>query len=187
MIETRDWRWARKKWISLLERKTSRSLVDWKKLIREKGFETEAALKSWLTGEGVTGYARSVLLMETFGYPVFFDSTGDRLIDAQFEKAPQAKDLYSKLLLYVSGLGKYRIEARKTYISLVAQERTFARVKVEKSGAIVVGLRLPSGFHPDGLVRSHMHSSMAFQIVLRDIKALNANARRTIKISYEAN
>jgi hypothetical protein len=78
MARTRDWRYNRQLWARLLEKQTGEGVDSWNRRIKRKSFADEQSLRSWLTMEGVTGYAQSLLVMERFGYPDFLLASGGR-------------------------------------------------------------------------------------------------------------
>lgn len=51
----------------------------------------EAGLRAWLTKEGITGYAFTLLVMEQFGYPDFLLASADDLIEDQYADRPQLR------------------------------------------------------------------------------------------------
>jgi hypothetical protein len=71
MAETRDWQGMRRMSARLLEERTGKNVETWNRRIQRVGLSDEQALRAWLTQQGVTGYAQSLLVMERFGYPDF--------------------------------------------------------------------------------------------------------------------
>jgi hypothetical protein len=47
------------------------------------------ALEVWLEKQGVTGYARSFLVMERFRYPDYLLASANDLVDAQYKDRPK--------------------------------------------------------------------------------------------------
>src|SRR5688500_20230234 len=84
-METRDWRDMRERMVTLLERGGA-GLDEWRARIAAAGdaARDEPALRAWLDGQGVRGYAQMLLVFETFGYPDFFTASADELVDAQY-------------------------------------------------------------------------------------------------------
>ena len=84
MAKTMDWREMREWEIGLLEKATGQGLEHWNARVLDSGIQTEHALRTWLTEQGVTGYPRMLLVMERFGYPDFLLATSDELVDGQY-------------------------------------------------------------------------------------------------------
>jgi hypothetical protein len=69
MTKTRDWKRNREMWVGVLEKQTGDGVTDWNRRIGKQRLRDERSLRAWLSGQGVTGYAQSLLVMERFGYP----------------------------------------------------------------------------------------------------------------------
>src|SRR5262249_57503321 len=104
MNEIRDWQQYQEMWIRVLEKQTGEGLDKWNRRIKKEGLEDERSLRAWLTEQGVTGYARSLLLMERFGYPDFLLASADELIDAQYADRPQLRPTFDPLITAAIGL-----------------------------------------------------------------------------------
>lgn len=140
--EAKSWQEMNRYMRELLERKTGQDVDAWKAKIAAQGKLTdEKKLNAWLGRQGVTGYARMLLVFETFGYPDFFNRSGDELIDAQYEDRPSLRPTLDALLLAAEDLGDVTVQARKGYVSLVAQ-RQFAIVRATTKTRVDLGLRL---------------------------------------------
>src|SRR5690242_5006568 len=129
MAETRDWQGMKTMSGRLLKERTGEDVDVWNRRIQELNFNDEKSLREWLTQQGVTGYAQSILIMERFGYPDFFLASADELIDGQYADRPQLRPIFDALIDAAAGLGDVTIQARKTYVSLVTPRRTFARLQ----------------------------------------------------------
>ena len=68
---TGDWRRNREMWIRVLHKPTCADLNTWNRRIERQRCGDAETLRAWLTSQGVTGYAQSLLVMERFGYPDF--------------------------------------------------------------------------------------------------------------------
>jgi hypothetical protein len=128
MAQTRDWQEWKNESARLLEKRTGDNVSTWNRRIKRERFNSEKQLRAWLTRQGVTGYARTLLVMERFGYPDFLRASADELIDGQYEDRPELRPIYDAIIEAASELGAVIIQARKTYVSLVSPRRTFARV-----------------------------------------------------------
>jgi hypothetical protein len=85
-------------WIRVLERQTGAGVEVWNERIRKQSFADNRALRAWLTKRGVAGYARSLLVMERFGYPDFVTASAEHLIDAQYAKRPHLRPIYDAVI-----------------------------------------------------------------------------------------
>jgi hypothetical protein len=75
----------------------------------------------------VIGYAQSLLVMERFGYPDFVSATADQLVAGQYTDRPQLRPIFEAIIAAAQRLGAV-VQVRKTYVSLLAPRRSFARV-----------------------------------------------------------
>src|SRR6266498_4456286 len=129
MAQTRDWQGMKAMSARLLQERTGADVDTWNQRIAQEQFRDEQHLRAWLTQQGVTGYAQSLLVMERFGYPDFFRASADELIDRQYADRPQLRPIFDAVISAAARLGDVIIQARKTYVSLVSPRRTFARVQ----------------------------------------------------------
>jgi len=160
--------WQRMKDMSarLLRERTGDGVETWNRRINARGFDDEEELRAWLTKEGVSGYAQSLLVMERFGYPDFLLASADELIDGQYADRAQLRPIFDAIIEAASSLGKVTIQARKTYVSLVSARRTFARIQPTTKKRIDLGLRL-EGQRPSGRLQpSRIQETMKVQIGL---------------------
>src|SRR5690348_7534368 len=95
----------------LLQKRTGEDLATWNARVRERDFDSEEALRAWLGEQGVTGYARDLLVMERFGYPDFLSASADELIDGQYADRPDLRPILDALLTRVAALGSVSIQA----------------------------------------------------------------------------
>src|SRR5262249_12507377 len=89
MAQTRDWQGRPAMADRLLKERTGADVDTWNQRIKMEGFTEEHQLRAWLTAQGVTGYAQSLLVMERFGYPDFLLASADELIQGQYADRPQ--------------------------------------------------------------------------------------------------
>ena len=61
----------------LLKERTGSGMDTWNRRIKKESPQDERSLRAWLTRQGVTGYAQSLLVMERFGYPDFLVASAD--------------------------------------------------------------------------------------------------------------
>jgi hypothetical protein len=186
MRAIRDWHQNRDMWIRALENQTGESLDLWNKRVREESIVDETDLREWLSEQGVTGYARSLLVMERFGYPDFLLATAEELIERQYAKRPHLRPIYDAIITAAERCGKIIIQTRKTYVSLVAPRRTFARVQPTTT-RLVLGFRL-WGLNPSGrLEPSVIHHTMQLQVGLTSPDEVDAEVQRWLELAYQEN
>lgn len=186
MPTVRDWQRNRQMWVRVLEKQTNEDLDTWNERIREASIGDESGLRAWLSARGVTGYAQTLLVMERFGYPDFIVATADELIDKQYADRAQLRPIYDAIIVAAERCGELIIQARKTYVSLVAPRRTFARVQPAKK-RVDLGLRL-EGCKPGGRLEiSRIHHTMRVQIALATRDDVDAEVQRWLERAYLEN
>lgn len=187
MVETRDWQSMKRMMERLLQERTGADIETWNKRMATEHFADEQQLRSWLNTQGVTGYAQSLLVMERFGYPDFILASANELINGQYVDRPQLRPILDAILAAVIGLGPVTIQARKTYISLVSQRRTFARVQPTTRQRVDLGLRL-EGQQPGGrLAPSKIQETMPLQISLLSPDEVDAEVIEWLQRAYNEN
>jgi Family of unknown function (DUF5990)/Domain of unknown function (DUF5655) len=141
----------------LLESRTGQGVAAWNERIAAgtpANRAGEPALRRWLSAEGVTGYARALLVWETFGYPGFLVADADELIDRQYADCPQLRPVFDAVLAALPALpGPVTVQARGTLVSLVSPRRTFAVLKPTTKSRVDLGLRLDTT-QPEGRLRT---------------------------------
>jgi Domain of unknown function (DUF5655) len=171
----------------LLKERTGEDVDAWNRRVKKERFNDEKTLRAWLTKQGVTGYAQSLLVMERFGYPDFFLASADELIDGQYEDRPHLRPILDAILDAAAGLGEVTIQARKTYVSLVSPRRTFARVQPTTKNRVDLGLRL-DGQKPGGrLLSSKIHETMRIQISFTTRDEVDSGALDWLQRAYDQN
>jgi hypothetical protein len=136
-------------WMRALVERTGTSVEEWNARIAAAGPADETALRAWLEGHRVRGYAQTLLVYERFGYPDLFTATAGELIDAQYADRPALREVYDRVVLAAGSVGEVAVQARKTYVSLLTPRRTFAIVKASTRTRVDLGLRL-DGAAPGG-------------------------------------
>src|SRR2546425_11043681 len=104
MAQARDWQGMKDMSVRLLKERTGEGVDEWNRRIKRERFDDEDELRAWLTKQGVTGYAQSLLVMERFGYPDFLVATADELIDGQYSDRPQLRPIFDALIDAAVGL-----------------------------------------------------------------------------------
>ena len=187
MVELRDWQYSKAEWMRLLEDKTGDDLDTWNERIQRMEFQDRQGLSDWLTQQGVTGYAQTLLVMERFGYPDFLVTPADKLIDGQYADRPQLRPILYAIISAVAGFGEVVVQARKTYISLVSPRRTFARLQPTTKTRLDLGLRL-EGQKPEGRLQpSTIHETMGLQISLTSVEQVDDEVLRWLRRAYDEN
>jgi hypothetical protein len=171
----------------LLVERTGEDVDAWNRRIAEGDFQDEARLRAWLSAQGVTGYAQTLLVMERFGYPEFMLASAGELIDGQYADRPHLRPILDVLIAAALELGPVTIQARKTYVSLVSPRRTFARVVPTTRQRVDLGLRL-EGIQPGGRLQpSKIQESMPLQIGLASPQDVDREVLGWLRRAYEEN
>lgn len=187
MVQTRDWQGMKEMSARLLKERTGEDLNTWNQRITTEGFTDEQQLRAWLTAQGVTGYAQSLLVMERFGYPDFLLASADELVQGQYADRPQLRPIFDAIIDAAAGLGEVVVQTRKTYVSLVSPRRTFARVQPTTKQRVDLGLRL-EGQQPGGRLQpSKIHETMPLQISLTAPNEVDAEVLTWLQQAYDQN
>jgi Domain of unknown function (DUF5655) len=187
MARIRDWKGMRDMSARLLKERTGEDVDAWNRRIKKERFNDEKTLRVWLTKQGVTGYAQSLLVMERFGYPDFLLASADELVEGQYEDRPHLRPIFNAIIDAAAGLGDVTIQARKTYVSLVSPRRTFARVQPTTKNRVDLGLRL-DGEKPGGRLQpSKIHETMRLQISFTTRDEVDSEALDWLQRAYDQN
>jgi hypothetical protein len=188
MTTPRTWAEMRDSIAARLQRQTGHDVSWWNDTIAAtQGLGDEAALRAWLTGEGVTGYQQMLMVMEQFGYPGYLLATAAELLDGQYADRPQLRPVLDAVVAAVGSFGPFDVQARKTYTSLLTPRRTFAAVKPTTRTRLDVALRLdgatPSGRLLDG--RTTAGGSLNVRFALGSADDLDAEALGLLRRAYD--
>src|SRR5262245_1012746 len=186
MSTIRDWMQNRQMWERALERQTNQKLAYWNQLLRQTPITNENDLRAWLTDRGVTGYAQMLLVMERFGYPDFLTATADELIARQYADRLHLRAIYDALINAATECGEIIIQARKSYVSLVAPRRTFERIQPARN-RVDLGLRLEQCIPLGRIEPSRMHHTMRVQIGLISMRDVDAEVQQLLVDAYLEN
>lgn len=187
MPQARDWKAMQELSARLLEERTGAGVEAWNRRIQAESFRDEQHLREWLTERGVTGYPRSLLVKERFGYPDYLLASADELIDGQYADRPHLRPILDALLEAVVEVGEVVIQARKTFVSLVTPRRTFARVQATTRNRVDLLLRLESTKPAGRLQASKLHESMAVHISLASRDEVDAEVLEWLQRAYDEN
>jgi len=187
MAQTRDWKGMRDMSARLLKERTGEDVNAWNRRIKKEQFDDKKSLRAWLTIQGVTGYAQSLLVMEKFGYPDFFLASADELIEGQYADRPHLRPIFDAIIDAAAGLGEVIIQTRKTYVSLVSPRRTFARVQPTTRNRVDLGLRLEDQKPGGRLQPSKIHETMRLQISLTTRDEVDSEVLGWLQQAYDQN
>jgi hypothetical protein len=153
----KSWQEMRNRCARLLESRTGQDVASWNERIAAESSAVRAgqrSLRRWLSAQGVTGYAQSLLVWETFGYPEFLVADAEQLIDRQYADRPDLRPILDAVLAALPELGgPVTVVARGTIVSLVSPRRTFAVVKATTKSRVDLGLRLDN-VEPEGRLQT---------------------------------
>jgi Domain of unknown function (DUF5655) len=187
MAKIRDWKSMQDLSARLLQERTGENVATWNRRIAKEQLNDEKSLRAWLTKQGVTGYAQSLLVMERFGYLDFLLASADDLIDGQYADRPQLRPIFDALIETAASLGEVTIQTRKTYVSLVTPRRTFARIQPTTKSRVDLGLRL-EGHQPGGRLNpSKIHETMRLQISLASVDDIDSEVLNWLQEAYDQN
>jgi hypothetical protein len=187
MAQVRDWQAMKDMSARLLQERTGVDVASWNERIQTQHLKDEKTLRTWLTEQGVTGYAQNLLVMERFGYPDFIQASAEELIQGQYADRPQLRPIFEAILGAVAGLGDVTIQARKTYVSLMTTRRTFARVQPTTKQRVDLALRL-AGQKPGGRLQpSRIHASTPLQVRLTTPAEVDAEVLDWLQKACEQN
>ena len=187
MGEILDWSSMRNMSERLLKERTGEDLAVWNARVKQIRPADETSLRAWLTQQGVTGYAQSLLVMETFGYPDYLTTSANDLVNAQYADRPQLRPLYDAIIEAAASLGMVTVQARKTYVSLLTPRRTFARIQPTTRTRIDLALRLEKPQTDERLVPSRIQESMKWQVGLSTLADLDTVALGLLDEAYQEN
>jgi hypothetical protein len=180
-----DWQRNKNMWVRILEKRTGESVSVWNRRVRKDGPGDEPRLRAWLSKQGITGYAQTLLVMERFGYPDFLTASADQLIDRQYADRRTLRPIFDAIVAAAQKLGPVVIQARKTYVSLVSPRRTFARVIATTKDRVDLGLRLERQKPHGRLEPSRIQETMRLQIRLTSRAEVDTEVRRWLRVAYE--
>jgi len=116
----------------------------------------------------------------------FATAAADELIAKQYADRPHLRAVYDAIINAAMGCGEIIVHARKTYVSLVAPRRTFARIKPLRN-QVDLGLRLEQ-CEPVGRIEpSRIHHTMRVQIGLTSPQEVDPEVRYLLAQAYLEN
>jgi len=184
MATVRDWSEQNRQAARLLKERTGKDVAHWNRRIREQDFRGEAALSAWLAKEGVTGYARDLLVHERFGYPDFLLASATDLVEAQYRDREALRPVYEAVVAAARSMGEVEVQARKSFVALVAG-RTFARIQATTKDRVDLGLRLDGEKTGGRLLAAKGHDTMKHRIALSSPSDVDGEVRRWLRRAYD--
>jgi hypothetical protein len=183
----KSWRGTRDWAAQLLRSRTGQDVAAWNRRAAGAGLPDERALRAWLDGRGVTGYAQALLVWERFGYPDFFTAEADELIAGQYCDRPQLRPVLDAVLAALPAVGPATVQARKTMVSLVTPRRTFAVIQATTKSRVDLGLRLEHE-HPGGrLLAARDLGAATVRIPLTRPEDVDAEVLGWLRRAYQEN
>jgi Family of unknown function (DUF5990)/Domain of unknown function (DUF5655) len=175
----------------MLQARTGQGVAAWNERIAAGTAQNRAgepALRTWLSAEGVTGYAQALLVWETFGYPRFLVADTEQLIGRQYADRPHLRPVFDAVLAALAALpGPVTVQARGTLVSLVSPRRTFAVLKPTTKARVDLGLRLDTT-RPEGRLQPARDLGMAtVRIPLVTPGEVDAEVRDWLAKAYDEN
>jgi Family of unknown function (DUF5990)/Domain of unknown function (DUF5655) len=188
----KSWQEMREWCARLLESRTGHDVAAWNERIAADAPENRAdasALRKWLSAQGVTGYAQSLLVWETFGYPEFLVADAEDLIARQYADRPHLRPIFDAVLAALPALpGPVTVQARGTLVSLVSPRRTFAVLKPTTKSRVDLGLRLDTMKQPEGrLLPARDIGQATVRIALTTPGEVDDEVRNWLAIAYDGN
>jgi hypothetical protein len=190
MTETRDWSAMMASHAALLERRTGAAVAEWNSRVRSSGADRdEAALRAWLTDQGVTGHPQQLLVFERFGCPEFLVASADELIDGHYADRVHLRPISTACWMKPPASARSRCRlARATspWSGLAAPLRWFAPPRSSASTWVSRLEGRPSG----GRLRSAgglANDSITVRVELVSPGALDEDAISLLRLAYQAN
>lgn len=140
--EIKNWKSMIDSGAAILKKRTGDDVGTWVARACSTGARTEAALREWLGGQGVTGYGQDAVIWEVCGYPEFLLKSAAELIDGQYADRPGLRPVADALLQLAADMDGVEIQARKTLIALQSPRRKFAQIQATTKSAVDLVLRL---------------------------------------------
>jgi hypothetical protein len=116
----------------------------------------------------------------------FILATSDELIENQYADRTHMRLIFDAIVSAAAECGEVVIQARKTYVSLVAPRRTFARVQPRKA-CVDLGLRLEGCAVGGRLQLSRIHHTMRVQIALTTPDEVDEEVQHWLELAYLEN
>jgi len=176
-----------KEFMDGLKGSTGKDLSAWMKAIDGFGSKKRNEVIAWLKAEHGFGHMNASLLAGIYangGKPVYQSTEG--LLDAQFAKAAEMKDLFGAFLDFVKKtFPNSTVLPKKTYVSIL-ENREFAAVNI-KPKELRIGLDLGDRPFDDKIEKAKLSGPMpriSHMFVLTDPKQLDNSIAEALKESH---
>jgi hypothetical protein len=172
-----------------LKRRTGDDVSTWNTRVLAQGLDDEAALRAWLTDQGVTGYPAMLLVRERFGYPDYLTATADDLVAGQYRDRPALRPILDAILVHAADIGDVEVQTRKGYVTLLSPKRTFASIEPTTKKRVNLGLRIDAPVF-DGRLRPPVgigQSSMTSKIGLASVDDVDDEIDGWLRRAYAEN
>lgn len=125
--------------INNMPEKTGKSLEEWKKILKEKGFAKHGEAMKFLKGEhGVThGFANTIILLSKEN-----KDTADDLVENQYKGKEGLLPIYNALIKAVDSFGSDVVRTPKKTTVSVIRKKQFVLIKPATKSRIDLGLKL---------------------------------------------
>lgn len=187
VAQPRDWKGMRDMMVRLLQERTGENLDTWNQKIKRQDPKDSKALEVWLEKQGVTGYSRSLLVMERFGYPDDLLASANDLVGAQYKDRPNLRSIYDSIVAATAAVGEVEVQARKTYVSLLTPRRTFARIQPTTKSRVDLGLRIEGVRLGGRLQKSTIHETMQVQIGISSVEEVDSEVLSLLERAHVQN
>ncbi len=169
--------------INNMPEKTGKSLEEWKKILKAKGFAKHGEAMKFLKGEhGVThGFANTIIQFSKEN-----NDSADDMVTNQYKGKESLLPIYKKLLKVVEKFGKdVTITPKKTSVSII-RKKQFALIKPATKTRIDLGLKIKDKPTTDRLENSGPFGSMCtHRVKLSEEKEVDKELTDWLKAAYE--
>ena len=169
--------------IDNMPEKTGKSLDEWKKILKAKGFAKHGEAMKFLKGEhGVThGFANTIIHLSKDDQPI-----EDDLVTSQYKGKEVLITIYDALLKLIAPFGKdITITPKKGSVSII-RKKQFALIKPATKTRIDLGLKLKGKPNTDRLGNSGPFGSMCtHRVQLTEVSQIDKELKGWLKEAYE--
>jgi len=163
--------------------KTGKSLDEWKKILKAKGFVKHGEAMKFLKGEhGVThGFANTIVQLSKDDSPA-----SDDLVAAQYKGKESLKPIHDAILKMCQAFGDdVDVTPKKTTVSVI-RKKQFALIKPATKTRIDLGLKLKGKPTTDRLGDSGPFGSMCtHRVQITDVSQVDKELKGWLKEAYE--
>jgi len=122
--------------IKNLEKRTGKSLDQWKEIVKKKGPKNRKEQVQWLQIKHGLGHGQAGTIVKML-YEGLDDYHEGELMKQHFNNGKDyLKPIYDKLIMNLKKIGEVKVNVNKTYLSL-SNNTQFALVKTTKDGLVI--------------------------------------------------